>query len=56
MLLFRQSFNLLYLKEPKTDSSKWESVETLETSFLKKEELVRELAKNLFDDMMVSKV
>ena len=56
MPLFGQSFNFLYLKEPKTDSSKWESVETLETSFSKKEELVREMAKNLFEDMMVSKV
>ena len=42
--------------EPKTDSSKWEPVETLETSFEKKEELVREMAKALFDEMIVSTV
>ena len=30
--------------KPKTESSKWESVETLETSFAKKEELIREMA------------
>jgi hypothetical protein len=45
---------LSYLTEPKTDSSKWENVETLETSFEKKEELVREMAKNLFEEMIVS--
>lgn len=40
--------------EPKTDSAKWESVETLETSFEKKEELVREMARALFEEMIVS--
>lgn len=40
--------------EPKTDSSKWENVETLETSFEKKEELIREMAKELFEEMIVS--
>ena len=29
-------------------------VETLETSFEKKEELIREMAKNLFEEMIVS--
>ena len=40
--------------EPKTDSSKWESVETLETSFEKKEEMIREMARALFEEMIVS--
>ena len=38
--------------QPKTDSSKWESVVTLETSFEKKEQLIREMAKSLFDEMI----
>ena len=29
-------------------------VETLETSFEKKEDLIREMAKNLFEEMIVS--
>lgn len=39
--------------KPKTESSKWESVETLETSFAKKEELIREMAQELFEEMIV---
>lgn len=38
--------------QPKTDSARWESVATLETSFEKKEELIREMAKALFDDLI----
>ena len=46
--------NLICVVEPLTDSGKWESVETLETSFEKKEELLREMGKKLFEDMIVS--
>lgn len=40
--------------QPKTDSTLWQSVETLETSFAKKEELIREMAKALFEEIIVS--
>ena len=40
--------------QPKTDSAKWEGIATLETSFEKKEELIREMAKSLFDDLIKS--
>lgn len=38
--------------KPLADPSRWEAVETLETSFKKKEELIREMAKKLFEDML----
>lgn len=38
--------------KPLADPARWEAVETLETSFKKKEELIREMAKKLFEDML----
>ena len=37
---------------PLTDQARWETVETLETSYAKKEELIREMAKSLFEDLI----
>ena len=48
--------SLKFYIEPQTDASRWETPETLETSFAKKEELIREMAKALFDEMIVSKI
>ena len=46
--------NVWLVVRPISEKAKWQLVETLETSFEKKEELIREIAKNLFDEMIVS--
>ena len=50
----RNNFCFFVGLAPLTEMEKWESVETMETSYDKKEELIREMARELFQDLIVS--
>ena len=39
---------------PLTDPTAWQSPQTLENSFEKKEEMIQEMAKALFEELLVS--
>ena len=38
--------------QPLTDASAWQSPETLENSFEKKDEMIQEMAKTLFEELL----